>query len=173
MDSRKAVTLAFFAVLLGMGYYSMNTAPIIEDERSNVVRQGGVEWNTNPNATLDRAQSQDKPVLVYYWTTWCTYCEKYDTNHYRNETVRAELDDYELLAVNLDQPGPGRSILQQHEASFPPQHRILTPDGETAVSIEGYVERDQFLRILRRGVASTEQPEEVSGPQSTNGSEAQ
>ena len=170
MDSRKVVTVAFFTVLLGMGYYSMNAAPVVDTE--NKTYQGGLDWQKNPETALDTAQEQNKPVLVYYWTSWCTYCDTYDSDHYRNETVRAELDDYVLVAVNLDEPSAGQSLLDRHQAAFPPQHRILRPDGETVVSVEGYVERGKFLRILQRGIDSTRQQQQISGPQSTNQSEA-
>jgi len=149
MNTRKTLTVAFFVVVLAMGYYSMNAAPVVSDEAHTY--EGGLEWQTEPGTALEMAQSQDKPILVYYWATWCTYCDTYSDDHYRNETVRAELDGYVLLAINLDEPGPGAELARQHEATYPPQHRIMTPEGETVTSIEGYVERQRMLRILRRG----------------------
>jgi thiol:disulfide interchange protein len=146
MNSRKVLTVVFFVVVLGMGYYSMNAAPVVNDEEYTY--QGGLEWHKDPGQALDAAQAQDKPILVYYWTSWCTYCDTYAGNHYRDEAMREELDDYVLLAVNIDEPGSAEDLIRQHEATYPPQHRIMTSNGETVMSIEGYMEREQFRQVL-------------------------
>jgi hypothetical protein len=39
------------------------------------------------------------------------------------------------------------------------------------VSVEGYVGRDQFLRILRQGADTSGQQQQFTGPQSTNRTE--
>jgi len=149
MNARKTITITFFLVVLGVGYYSMNAAPVVRDDAHTY--QGGLEWETDPGTALDAAQSQDKPVLVYYWATWCTYCERYDKNHYRNETIRAAMDDYVLLAINIDDPGNGTALVRQHQATYPPQHRIMTPNGDTVESVEGYIGRDELLATLEKG----------------------
>lgn len=168
MDSHKTVTIIFFLALLGMGYYSMNAAPVVNDDTNNITQQGGIEWTTDADAAFDSAQQQDKPVLVYYYTTWCTYCDTYNDKHYRNDTVRTALDQYVLLAINIDDPGAGESLLRQHEASFPPQHRVVTPGGEITVRIQGYLDQNQLFRVLQRAATQTEQDRELTGPQSTN-----
>jgi thiol:disulfide interchange protein len=150
MNARKVITVACLVAALGMGYYSMNAAPVVSDDTHTY--EGGLEWQTNHTAALETARQQDKPVLVYYWATWCTYCDSYDSDHYRNETVRDTLDDYVLLAVNLDEPGEARALVEEHGATYPPQHRVMTGSGETVRSVNGYVERDRLLAVLESGL---------------------
>jgi thiol:disulfide interchange protein len=146
---RKLLTVVVLVAALGFGYYSMNAAPVLSDEDRTY--QGGMEWYEDPEDAFEVAQEEDKPVLVYYWTTWCTYCQTYDENHYQDDEIRAAMDDYVLLAINIDEPGPGEQLAAEHDATYPPQHVIVSPSGEQRSRIGGYVEEDRFLTELRQG----------------------
>lgn len=146
---KKLLTVVVLVVALGFGYYSMNAAPVLSTE--DTTYQGGLEWHEDPDDAMSIAQQEDKPILVYYWTTWCTYCQEYDENHYQNDEIREQMDEYVLLAINIDEPGAGEELLAEHEATYPPQHVIMSPDGEERTRIGGYVEEDRFLEELEQG----------------------
>ncbi|CAI50282.1 thioredoxin domain protein [Natronomonas pharaonis DSM 2160] len=152
MNPRKVITIAVLVAVLGFGYYSMNAAPVLSDH--DYTYQGGLQWHEDPDEALSIAQDEDKPVLVYYWTTWCTYCQTYDENHYQHDEIRDTLDAYTLLAINLDDPGPGASMAADHGASYPPQHVMMTPDGEEISQLGGFVERDQFLQEIESALGA-------------------
>lgn len=147
MTPRKLLTIVVLIAVLGFGYYSMNAAPVLSDH--DYTYQGGIEWHEDPDEALALADEQDKPVLVYYWTTWCTYCQEYEQNHYQDDDVRDALDEYVLLAINLDDPGPAASLVAEHEANYPPQHVVMTADGEEVTRAGGYAEEDRLLELLR------------------------
>jgi len=147
MTPRKILTVFFFALVLALGYYSMNAAPVISDH--SYTYQGGIEWHEDPDEAYEIAQEEDRPVLVYYWTTWCTYCDEYDSDHYRDDEIRDALDEYVLLAVNLDEPGPASGLVEEHEANYPPQHVVTTPYGDEVTRIGGYADEDTLLNELR------------------------
>ncbi len=149
MTPQKLLTIIVLVAILGFGYYSMTAAPVLSDH--DYTYQGGIEWHEDPDEAMALAEEEEKPVLVYYWTTWCTYCQDYENDHYRDDAVQSELDEYVLLAVNLDNPGPGSELVSDHGASYPPQHVIMTPDGETISELGGYVEKDRFLNELESG----------------------
>ena len=150
MKPRKAMTLAFFVVLLSIGYFSMHAAPVLSDE--NYSYHGETRWQTNFTDAKQVAASEEKPIIVYFWTTWCTYCEDYNQQVYSDPAVQSELDDFVKVAVNLDNDADAASRLQQrYNANYPPQHVIITPDGEVIVRINGYAEKDAFLDYLERG----------------------
>ncbi|EMA46874.1 hypothetical protein C448_05763 [Halococcus morrhuae DSM 1307] len=143
MRPRKLLTFVFIALLLSIGYLSMNAAPVLSDE--NFSYHGDTAWRTDFSEAKEIANEQHTPIVLYFWTTWCTYCEDYNENVYPNETVQNRLDDFVKVAVNLD----GDSSLQQrYNVNFPPQHVIITPDGEELVRITGYADREDFLSYL-------------------------
>jgi len=147
MKPRKAMTLAFFVVLLSIGYFSMNAAPTLSDE--NYSYHGDTRWQTNVSAAESTAAAEDKPVIVYFWTTWCTYCEDYNREVYSDPAVQSELDDFVKVAVNLDSDAPEASRVQRkYNVNYPPQHVIIRPDGEVLVRINGYAGTSDFLSYL-------------------------
>lgn len=155
MTPRKLLTIVVLIAVLGFGYYSMNAAPVLSDHEYTY--QGGLEWHEDPDEAMAVAQAEEKPILVYYWTTWCTYCQDYERNHYQDDEIRDELDEYVLLAINLDDPGPGVEFAREHEASYPPQHVIVTDDGQQLSRLGGFTEQDRFLAELESGLEQYEQ----------------
>ncbi len=144
---RKLLTIMLLATALGIGYYSMNTAPVLSDESHTY--HGDTAWKTDVEEAQQVAAEEDKPILIYFWTTWCTYCDDYNNNAYTDPTVLDRLDDFVLLAINLDDGSPEASELQQrYNANYPPQHVAVTPDGEVLIEINGYAETDSFVAYL-------------------------
>lgn len=147
MNARKVLTIVFFVTALGIGYTSMNTAPVLSDESYSY--HGDTAWHTDYEQAKAIAQEENKPILVYFWTTWCTYCEDYNKNVYSKPAVQDRLDEFVLVAVNLDSDDAQASRLaSEYNADYPPQLVATDPQGERLVKINGYVERQQFLSYL-------------------------
>ncbi|RZV12093.1 thioredoxin-like protein [Natrinema hispanicum] len=140
-------TIMVFVAAISIGYYSMNAAPVLSDD--SYTYHGETEWRTDIDEARQVAAEEDKPILIYFWTTWCTYCEDYNANAYSDPAVLEQLDDFVLLAVNLEDNSQQAGQLQQrYEANYPPQHVAVTPDGEVLIEINGYAETDSFLSYL-------------------------
>jgi thiol:disulfide interchange protein len=150
MNPRKAMTLAFFAMLLGIGYISMHAAPALSD--ANYSYHGDTQWRTNFTEAQAVAAAEERPIVVYFWTTWCTYCEDYDRDVYSDPAVQSDLDGFVKVAVNLDSDAPAAARLQRrYDVNYPPQHVIVTPEGEVLVRITGYAPTPDFRAYLADG----------------------
>ncbi|MFD1685263.1 thioredoxin family protein [Halobellus litoreus] len=164
MNPRKAMTIAFFAALLGIGYVSMNAAPVLSGEGYSY--HGETRWQTDYADAVETAAAEDEPVVIYFWTTWCTYCEDYNQNHYSDPAVRSELDEFTKVAVNLDSDAEADARLQQrYNVNYPPQHVVVTPEGDVLTRIPGYASPEDFLTYLE-----TARERYQSGTTTDNGS---
>jgi thioredoxin-related protein len=167
MNPRKAMTIAFLAALLGIGYFSMNAAPVLSGEGYS--SHGETRWQTDYADAVETAAAEDEPVVIYFWTTWCTYCEDYNQNHYSDPAVRSELDGFTKVAVNLDSDAEDATRLQQrYNVNYPPQHVIVTPEGEVLTRIPGYAPTEDFLAYLE-SAKERYQSGETAGNGSTTG----
>ena len=164
MNPRKAMTIAFFAALLGIGSVSMNAAPVLSGEGYSY--HGETRWQTDYADAVETAAAEDEPVVIYFWTTWCTYCEDYNQNHYSDPAVRSELDEFTKVAVNLDSDAEADARLQQrYNVNYPPQHVVVTPEGDVLTRIPGYAPPEDFLTYLE-----TARERYQSGTTTDNGS---
>jgi len=155
ISPRKVLTITIFIAAIGIGYYSMNAAPVLSDDTHTY--HGDTEWRTDIDEAQRIAAEENKPLLIYFWTTWCTYCEDYNANAYSNPNVLKQLDDFVLLAVNLEDNSQQAGQLQQrYDANYPPQHVAVTPDGEVLVEINGYAETDAFQGYLDEALTEWE-----------------
>jgi thiol:disulfide interchange protein len=150
------LTLLFLVGILSVGYVSMDAAPVLSDEEYSY--HGGTEWRTNFSEAQSIAASEDKPILVYFWATWCTYCEEYNEKVYPDPAVRSQLDDFVLVAVNVDNDAASAARLQQeYDVNYPPQHVAITPDGEVLLKMPGYASTDAFVANLQTAKGRSEQ----------------
>jgi thiol:disulfide interchange protein len=152
MNPRKTLSLLFLLGVLTVGYVSMGAAPVKSDGQYSY--HGETAWRTNVTAAMQDAAAQDKPVLLYFWTTWCTYCEDYNREVYSSPVVQNRLDEFVLVAVNMDRDTEAVTRLQrQYNVNYPPQHVAVTANGTQLSKLPGYAPEDDFVAYLDRSQA--------------------
>ena len=86
-------------------------------------------WNPVLADGLAKAATEQKPVLIDLWATWCKNCLVMDKTTLANEDVTAALSGYvkiKLQAEDLDQ-SPAKEVLQRVRSSGLPTYVILKP----------------------------------------------
>lgn len=111
-------------------------------------------------AVVDRAEAQDKPILVEIYTSWCPYCQRMQETVYADSTVRAYLDRHFTYArLNSDTTAgthqfADRTLSSKELASVlgargVPTTVFLEPDGTPIARQPGFIKRPQFLQMIR------------------------
>ena len=72
--------------------------------------QGGaaaaeLEWETDIDAALARAQSDGRPVMVDFTATWCLYCKTIERNAFTDARVVAALKRFVLIKIDVTRGG--------------------------------------------------------------------
>jgi len=110
---------------------------------------------------VDRAESQDTPILVEVYTSWCPYCERMQEEVYADSTVQAYLEaNFTYVRLNSDTTGStthrfdGRTVTTSELASLfgargVPTTVFLKPDGTPIAHQPGFIERPMFLTMIR------------------------
>ncbi len=93
------------------------------------------------------AVAGDKPILIDFYTDWCIWCKRLDSNvfsqpevieFFTNEAVLAKVDAEEDTA-----------LAQQYRISGYPTTVLVHADGTEIDRIVGYAEADEYLQTLR------------------------
>ena len=100
------------------------------------------EWDV----ALKRAKKEDKPVVLYFFTSYCSYCQAMD------KEVLAEKEISTTLKKNLVYQ---RIYVEKREelARFYgvrgyPTTTFLEPNGQRIMQIPGYIEKKDFKKLL-------------------------
>ncbi len=146
MEHRKIITITFLTVMLLFVYYAINAAPLMTDKEYTYL--GNLEWYNNYENGSAAAKEQDKLMFVYFWTIWCPYCEKMQTEVFPDPEVNRLLrENFVLIAIDMD---VNKEDTRRFGVQFPPHELFLTPEGEVITRIPGYVPVEGLLPVLKQ-----------------------
>lgn len=168
MLSARFVTITALLSLLGIGLVAPSYAQIEIPPRSF-------------EEAIERAETQQTPILVEVYTSWCPYCQRMQDTVYADSTVQTYLDDhFTYVRLNSDTTGGGphqyanRSLSTKQLASTlgarsVPTTVFLEPDGTPIAHQPGFIERPTFLTMIRfvgSGAYETQSYQEFAGERS-------
>ena len=87
-------------------------------------------WYADLATGLLAAQTEQKPVLIDMWATWCKNCLTMDRTTLADTDVRAALDGYVKIKFQAEDPDvePVRTVMQRLDAVGLPTYVILRPN---------------------------------------------
>jgi thioredoxin-related protein len=135
--------------LCGFARAGENDAPAPPKKTANWIEYG---------EALSRATTEDKHVLVDFYTQWCGWCKVMDRQTYADPRV-VELLNTNFLIARIDaesakklQVGDaqlsGRELAQQFGVQSFPMTWFLKPDGSKLGNVPGFQKPDPFIRLL-------------------------
>jgi thiol:disulfide interchange protein DsbD len=86
-------------------------------------------WTSSLAAGLDRAEREQKPVLIDFWATWCKNCLTMDKTTLDEPAVTSALADYVKIKFQAEDPDaePAKSAMARFKAIGLPTYVILRP----------------------------------------------
>ena len=104
-----------------------------------------IDWLPWDRSTFDRAQSEDKPVLLSVTASWCYWCHVMDETTYSDPDVQSLLAS-NFIAVRIDNDHRP-DINARYNVGGWPTTAFLTPHGGL-IGGATYLPPDQFLAML-------------------------
>jgi thioredoxin-like negative regulator of GroEL len=99
-------------------------------------------------AALDEAAERDTIVMVEFYTDWCNWCRRLESDTLTNPEVRAELA--ELVALKLDAEKGGAEMATRYGIDSYPTMIFFDGRGNEMERILGYLPQEKFLRRVQR-----------------------
>ena len=131
------VKQAFGVVILATALYYGHLAYTLFADRwvdptavtSSVDEKIKAGWHASLDEGLAAARSEQKPVLIDLWATWCKNCLTMDKTTFEDETVRQALSGYVKIKVQAEDPDDPntKAVMQRLKAVGLPTYVILRP----------------------------------------------
>ena len=144
MKTKKTLTIVAFLVVVVFVFYAVKATPIISDKEWTYI--GGMTWYQSYEQGAAVARETGKPMLVYFWTIWCTYCEKMQVEVFPYPPTKKILEeDFVRIAIDMD---VNKEDTSRFNVQAPPHELFLDENGNTITRIPGYVPEETFLELL-------------------------
>jgi len=105
-----------------------------------------IPWEKDLAAALSRAGTENKLVMVDFFTDWCRWCEVLDEKTLSDSAVQAELR--RLVVVKLDAERDGRDAARRYRVEGFPTLLFLDASGREVGRIPGFLPPEPFLEEL-------------------------
>ena len=105
-----------------------------------------VQWQKSLKAAQKLALQQDKPMMVVFGASWCTFCHKLDRETFADKRIAAFIDR-EFIPVHLDfdkEPKVAKIL----EVERLPCTVFLTPQADLLLRTEGFANAKDFQSTL-------------------------
>ncbi len=123
---KKFLSLLLFGLMISF-------APAWADE-------GGIQWSTNYQESLTKAQAESKPVLLFFTgSDWCGWCKRLEQEVFEKPDFAQEMGD-KMVFVFLDYPmrfkldpataEQNKKLKEQYQVSGYPTVVLISPEGE-------------------------------------------
>jgi thioredoxin-related protein len=103
---------------------------------ASLVGADEVEWSASLPEALKLAEAHDKIVMADFYTEWCGWCKKLDTEVYTDSRVTRIARDH-FVAVKID-GDKHEQLVHKYEVRGYPTIVFLEPDGQELKRIRGF-----------------------------------
>ncbi|PKL18292.1 MAG: hypothetical protein CVV49_06825 [Spirochaetae bacterium HGW-Spirochaetae-5] len=155
MHHKLKYTLALI-LLLAVSSFSCGEKNKEKDSSGGAIKE--VKWETISKG-LKNAEQLKKPVLIYFYTDWCIYCKKMDSEVFNDSEVSGYMNEnYISIRVNPEkesQPieimgekiSPAQLMAYTDSSGFPTT-LILDEERKPVTTLPGFIEKKTFFPIL-------------------------
>ncbi|HNZ58357.1 MAG TPA: thioredoxin fold domain-containing protein [Syntrophorhabdaceae bacterium] len=96
---------------------------------------------------LKRAEREDKPVILYFYSNYCRFCDLMDRDVLNDNEINPILKkDIVYIRVNVNKK---TELPRLYGIRGYPTTSLLDPSGKLIVQIPGYINKNVFKMILQ------------------------
>ena len=102
-----------------------------------------IEWRYEYDLALAEAKKLNKPVLIDFSASWCSYCHMMDSTTFKDPAVQAALQrDYVTVKIDFDR---NPALVGTYQIRGIPAFVLLNSFGEMVSNKTGYCDAKDFL----------------------------
>lgn len=148
-----AVVLMCFVFIGGWMFYKSkketNTPQKLQqsgDALNETAVSSGIQWQDYKKG-VSLAKADGKHIFLYFHADWCPYCIKLKKTTFKDKKVQAYLaQNFISISADTDKE---KHLASRWKVKGLPTLWFFKPDNAKIGSISGYVDKKQFLHVLK------------------------
>lgn len=141
MKPKTIISLGAVGAIVVFMFLMSQTTPVVSDKEHTYV--GDLTWLNSYQEGLQKAEKEDKPVVLYFWATWCKYCAKLNEEVFPSPEVNSRLkNNFVLVAINIDK---NKEVTSKYGVQAPPAVYFVDSKGEVLTRVMGYTPKENFI----------------------------
>ena len=120
-----------------------------------------IQWQRKLKSAQKLALQQDKPMMIVFGASWCTYCHKLDRETFADKRI-AGFVEREFIPVHLDFDKESK-VAKILEVERLPCTVFLTPQADLLLRSEGYANVKEFQSTMASVLDKRTEIQQVRG----------
>ncbi|MFH1062804.1 MAG: thioredoxin fold domain-containing protein [Candidatus Omnitrophota bacterium] len=104
-----------------------------------------IAWISDMSVAQELAKKENKPILIDFYTEWCSWCKRMEKDTYSNAKVQETLKQFVCVKIDAEQ---NRDLAKIYKINGFPSTAFLKANGELIEIIPGYLPPADFLKLL-------------------------
>jgi thiol:disulfide interchange protein len=151
MKTRKILNKRFLIILLGLILITF----IIPNTSA---QSNEIEWQDYEEG-MEKARTENKTVLIDFYTDWCSWCDRMDEDTYSDSAVIDKSKTFVCVKVDGDKR---EDLVNKYNIDGYPTTLFLNKTGYELHRMEGYLNEDEFYDHMRFALGEIREPPEGS-----------
>lgn len=110
-----------------------------------------IDWQRDFEKAKEIAKSENKPMMIDFYTDWCGWCKKLDSDTYSNKEVAELAKEFICVKINAEQQ---QKLAKEFGVSGFPYIVFLTAQGSQLSNVPGYLPPERFLKEMKAALAN-------------------
>lgn len=105
-----------------------------------------IAWETAYAAAVKKAQADERPLLLKFYTGWCPHCVRMDRTTWKDDKVAKLAESFVAAKVNADVE---KVPVKRYHLTGYPTVIVAEPSGEEVLRLEGYKNAEVIAAYLQ------------------------
>jgi thiol:disulfide interchange protein len=143
MHRKRLISIPLIAAFLIPGALGFLSCSREAKETEAVSEQ--IKWYTAYEEAMDRARDKNLPVMIDFYTDWCSWCKTLDNTTYSDATVGNKAKQFVSLKIDADGQ---RALAARYKVGAFPTILFIGPDGVEIHRVVGFRPPEDFLKEM-------------------------
>ncbi len=106
---------------------------------------GEIEWLTVYENAMEKAREKNRPVMIDFYTDWCSWCKQLDRTTYVDAAVTKRAEGFISLKIDADDQRP---LAARYKVGAFPTILFINPEGIEIHRVVGFRPPEDFLKEM-------------------------